>query len=604
MKNYELFTKDSQAFFYNLKARPIQSMLDYDYLIKRKIPSIAAIIHPGKAGYHKVFFGTKEIFLPIYTTIEEACEKHPQTSSMINFASFRSAYLSSKQALDKEQIKTLTIVAEGLPERQVKELIALAKSKNKLIIGPATVGGIVADKFRIGHAGGSNENILKARLYRKGSVGFVSKSGGMMNEMFHIISRATDGINEGIAIGGDVFPGSTLLEHILRFEANPDIKMIISLGELGGKAEYEIAEAKKQGKITKPLVMWVSGTCANLFPFQVQFGHAGAKAGKEEESAQTKNQILKEVGIIVPESFEKLEETIKNTFLKLNITMSEDNKPTIPQDYQEAVKAGLVRRPTNFTSTISSDLGEEPTYNKIPLSQLIEENASLGRVIGLLWFKKNLPNHFTRFIDLCLVICADHGPAVATAHNAMVTARAGKDLISSLIAGLTTIGDRHGGAIDGAAKYFREACDNKQEPTDFVESMKKQGIYIPGIGHKIKSKRNPDKRVEFLKDFARKNFPATKYLDYALQVEEVTLQKAETLILNVDGCIGALFLDAMDGCFAKEEIAETLNAGCLNGLFALSRSIGIIGHVLDQKRLNAPLYRHPTDDIFYSDWAL
>ena len=66
-----------------------------------------------------------------------------------------------------------------------------------------------------------------------------------MNEMFHIISRSTDGINEGIAIGGDVFPGSTLLEHILRFEANPEIKMIVSLGELGGKAEYDIAEAKK-----------------------------------------------------------------------------------------------------------------------------------------------------------------------------------------------------------------------------------------------------------------------------------------------------------------------------------------------------------------------
>jgi len=596
-----LFNRESQAFFYNLKTRPIQSMLDYDYLIQRSTPSITAIIHPGKAGHHKAFFGTKEIFIPVYVTLEEACLKHPYASSMINFASFRSAYLSSKQALDKEQIKTITIVAEGLPERQVKDLIALAKHKNKTIIGPATVGGIVAGKFRIGHAGGSNENILQAKLYRKGSVGFVSKSGGMMNEMFHIISRSTDGINEGIAIGGDVFPGSTLLEHILRFEANPEIKMIVSLGELGGKAEYDIAEAKKQGKITKPLVMWVSGTCANLFPFQVQFGHAGAKAGKEEESAQVKNQVLREAGVIVSSSFEKLEETIKNTFLKLNLTVSEDTKPTIPLDYQDAVKAGLVRRATNFTSSISSDLGDEPTYNKIPLSQLIAEDASIGKIIGLLWFKKNLPNYFTQFINLCLVICADHGPAVATAHNAMVTARAGKDLISSLIAGLTTIGDRHGGAIDSAAKYFREACDNGQAPAAFVENMKKQGIYIPGIGHRVKSKRNPDKRVEFLKDFARKNFPATKFLNYALQVEEVTLQKAETLILNVDGCIGVLFLDAMSSTFTKEEIAETLHIGCLNGLFTLSRSIGIIGHALDQKRLNAPLYRHPTDDIFYSD---
>jgi ATP citrate (pro-S)-lyase len=601
MEDYELFTKDSQAFFYNLKGKPIQSMLDFDYLAKRETPSIAAIIHPGRKGLHKTFFGTKEILIPIYSTINEAVKKHPLACGLINFASFRSAYNSTKQALEQNQIKTVVIVAEGLPERQIKELIAIAKKHNKTIIGPSTVGGIIAGRFRIGYTGGSNENIIKTKLYLPGSVGFVSKSGGMMNEMFNIIARATDGINEGIAIGGDVFPGSTLLDHILCFEANPNIKMIVALGELGGKAEYEIASAVKEGKITKPIVMWVSGTCASLFPFEMQFGHAGAKAGKEEESAQAKNDVLREAGVIIPENFEKFEETIKNTFKKLGITMQEEETPTMPKDYQEAVKEGLVRRPTNFTCTISSDLGEEPTYNGIPLSKLIEENASLGKVIGLLWFKKELPEYFSKFLDMCLVICADHGPAVATAHNAIVTSRAGKDIITSLISGLTTIGDRHGGAIDGAARYFKEACDSGMDPHDFVESMKKKGIYIPGIGHKVKSKKNPDKRVELLKKFAEENFPATKYLDYALKVEEITLQKAENLILNVDGCIGVLFLDAMQETFSQEEIEQTINIGCLNGLFALSRSIGMIGHIIDQKRMNAPLYRHPVDDILYAD---
>ena len=57
LQPYELFTKKSQTFFYNLKAKPIQRMLDFDYLSKREIPSVAAIIHPGRSGYHKVFFG-------------------------------------------------------------------------------------------------------------------------------------------------------------------------------------------------------------------------------------------------------------------------------------------------------------------------------------------------------------------------------------------------------------------------------------------------------------------------------------------------------------------------------------------------------------------
>jgi len=591
MEEYELFNKNSQTFFYNLKATPIQHMLDFDYLCKRTTPSISAIIHPGRTGFHKAFFGKFEILIPIYQNIKEAVQKHPNTDSLINFASFRSAYQSSRQALLEPTIKTITIVAEGIPERQTKVLIALAKQNHKTIIGPSTVGGIIAGQFRIGHAGGMNENITRAKLYRPGSVGLVSRSGGMMNEFFNIISRATDGVYEGIAIGGDQFPGSTLLEHMLRYEANPNIKMIVALGEIGGNSEYEIIEAKKEGKLTKPIVMWVSGTCANIFPWEVQFGHAGAKAGTKEESAQAKNSALKEAGIIVPDSFEEFEEKIAETFKKH--VQSENNMgepPTIPE-----------RKTTNITCTISSDLGAEHSYNNIPISEIIEKNNGIGDIIGLLWFKKKLPTHFTKFLELVIIITADHGPAVSGAHNAIVASRAGKDVISSLCAGLLTIGPRFGGAIDAAGKYFKTARDNNTDPEIFVKEMKSKGIHIPGIGHRIKSKKNPDKRVEILKNYAKENFPSTKYLNYALQVEEITLKKAEHLILNVDGCIAALFLDALSSSdqFTAEEIEQIIEIGYMNGLFALARTIGMIGHILDQKRLGERLYRHDAEDILY-----
>ena len=534
LRLYELFAKDSQTFFFNLKEEPVQRMLDFDFLSQRTTPSIAAIIHPGRKGFHKAFFGPREILIPIYPTLVEAVNHHPNVDSIINFASFRSAFQSSKEALLTNSIRTITIVAEGVPERQVKELIALAQEHHKTIIGPATVGALVAGQFRVGHAGGMIENILKAKLYRPGSVGYVSKSGGMMNEMFHIISRATNGIYEGVAIGGDVFPGSTLLDHILRFEQNPNIKMIVALGELGGKAEYEIIEAKKQHKITKPIVMWVSGTCANLFPFSVQFGHAGAKANKEEETAQAKNQALKEAGIIIPDNFENFEATIHKVYndlvaLKRIMPSSEVPPPAIPQDYHHMVKQGAVRKPTNFTTTISSDVGEEPTYGTIPISKIIEEKYSLGDILGLLWFKQKLPAYFSKFLEISILLTADHGPAVSGAHNAIVASRAGKDIISSLCSGLLTIGPRFGGAIDDASRYFQEACDHNTPPQEFVETMKQKGIPIPGIGHRVKSLRNPDKRVELLKDFAKKQFPSTKYLQYALSVEKITTQKAENL---------------------------------------------------------------------------
>ena len=76
----------------------------------------------------------------------------------------------------------------------------------------------------------------------------------------------------------------------------------------------------------------------------------------------------------------------------------------------------------------------------------------------------------------------------AGAHNTIVTSRAGKDIVSCLVSGLLTIGPRFGGAIDDAARYFRDACDRQLDPDEFVEEMKKQGIRVPGIGHRIKSK--------------------------------------------------------------------------------------------------------------------
>ena len=157
--------------------------------------------------------------------------------------------------------------------------------------------------------------------------------------------------------------------------------------------------------------------------------------------------------------------------------------------------------------------------------------------------------------------------------------------------------------IDGAAKYFKEGVDGQMSAAEFVANMKKRAINIPGIGHRVKSKDNPDKRVELLKDFAKKNFPQTRYLDFALAVEQETLKKANNLILNVDGCIGVTFVDLLSGCgeFSDEELKDIVDIGYLNGLFILARSIGLIGHALDQKRLGQGLYRHPYDDVMFID---
>jgi len=603
--NYTLFDKDTTAIVFGYQQNAIQRMLDFDYICRREKPSVACIVNPTRDGLHKCFWGTSEVLIPMYRTLTEATENHPDAEVLVNFSSFRSAYPTSKEALESDTIRTVAIIAEGIPEHRTRELIEIAQQQCKWIIGPATVGGIAAGAFRIGNTAGTLENIVASRLHRPGSVAYVSKSGGLSNELNNILSRNTDGVYEGVAIGGDRYPGSTFIQHLLRFEANPAIKMLVLLGEVGGLDEYDVVEALRDGRIAKPLVAWCIGTCTKVFPAEVQFGHAGARAGTERETADAKNAALREAGAIVPDSFDAFDARIRETYDRLveegKLTPQPDvEPPNIPIDYKKALQKGLVRRASDFVTTISDDRGEEPKYCGVPISSIFEENYGLGGVIGLLWFKKRLPKWATDFLQMVILLIADHGPAVAGAHNAIVAARAGKDLVSSLVSGLLTIGPRFGGAVNGAADVFT-AYHDAGHPADFmVKDMKSKGVNIQGIGHRIKSVTNPDKRVELLKNYAKSHFPMTPYLDYALQVEKLTTAKRGNLILNVDGCIGILCCDMLRSIGSSpDEVREFIALGALNSLFVLGRSIGIIGHVMDQKRLKTRLYRQPWDDILY-----
>ena len=96
------------------------------------------------------------------------------------------------------------------------------------------------------------------------------------------------------------------------------------------------------------------------------------------------------------------------------------------------------RRPTSFSSTISDERGEELTYNKIPVSDFVAQ-GSIANVIGHLRLKQQLPDYALRFLNTVIILLADHGPAVSGATNTIITARAGKDVVDSVCAGLLAI---------------------------------------------------------------------------------------------------------------------------------------------------------------------
>merc|ERR1712167_72687 len=166
------------------------------------------------------------------------------------------------------------------------------------------------------------------------------------NELNNMICRHSNGVYEGVAIGGDRYPGSRFLDHMLRYQADPNAKILVLLGEVGGVDEYAIIEAVRDGRITKPMIAWCVGTCASCFTTEVQFGHAGAQARGDTETAAAKNAAMKEAGIIVPESFDKLPAAIDSLYTTMVeegeiVEVPEAETPAVPMDYTWAKSLGL-----------------------------------------------------------------------------------------------------------------------------------------------------------------------------------------------------------------------------------------------------------------------
>ncbi|KAF8314650.1 hypothetical protein F5887DRAFT_1231708 [Amanita rubescens] len=361
----------------------------------------------GGRHIQKFYWGTKETILPVYTSVKDAAAKHPDVDVVVNFASNRSIHSSTLECMTLLQIKAIALISGGVPERHAPELLWMAHAKGVLIIGPATVHGIKPGCFRIGNSG----------RYRPGSVGYVSKSGGMSNELNNILSLVTDGTYEGIAIGGDRYPGTTFIDHLLCYEQDPDCKMHVLLGEVGGIEKYRVIEAVKKRIIKKPIIAWAIGTCAKMFTTEVQFGHTGSMANSDMETADAKNRAMKEAGFIVPDTFEELPQVLKET-------------------YQRLVRNG----------TIGPEEGEGASYH------------SHGLQMGT-----GLPTWATKFIEMVLMT-ADHGPAVSGAMNTIMATRTGKDLISSLASAVSN------GALDEAVAMFSNARDTGMTPRESVDS--------------------------------------------------------------------------------------------------------------------------------------
>lgn len=563
-------------------------MAEFCYMIKKPL-NVEAFVYPPDAGKtNEVPYGSGLLTIPVYKSVAEATVNHPQINTSLVYIGADRAMAGAMEALNDPKIKLVSMITEGVPEKDAKLLGAHARKLGKVFNGPSSIGIVSAGSCRLGVIGGAFDNLVLCKLYREGSFGVITKSGGLSNEIIWICSQFADGITTAIGIGGDAYPGTDYVSYLEMFEQDPQTKAVVIVGEMGGDLEERAADWYGAKKRRIKLLAVVSGFCQESLPKGMKFGHAGAKEGmKGEGSARSKSEALKKAGAIVPPTFGALGPAIKEVYqdlLKSGLVkeipeLSPAEMPKLPKTVDEAMKSGEVAVAPLIKTTISDDRGDEPLYDGYPASELINKGYEIPHVIGLLWDKRLISRQEAEIIKRIMMLSADHGPCVSGALTTILAACAGIGMSQAVAAGLIMIGPRFGGAVTDAGRYFKHAVDHKMSVDEFLAYMKKNVGPVPGIGHRVKSVRNPDKRVKELVGYVKSLGIKTPHLDFALEVEKVTSAKKDNLILNVDGTMAAVLVD----------IGFPVDS--LNGFFILSRTIGLIGHWVDQKRQESRLIR-------------
>ena len=563
-------------------------MAEFRYMIKQPL-NISAFVYPPDAGKtNEVVCGTELVAIPIYKTVAEATANHPEINTSLVYIGANRAYEGAMDALNDPKIQTVSMITEGVPEKDAKLLGKHARKLGKVFNGPSSIGVVSAGECRLGVIGGAFDNLTACKLYRPGSFGVITKSGGLSNEIIWICSQFADGITTAIGIGGDAYPGTDYVSYLEMFENDPQTKAVVIVGEMGGDLEERAAEWYGAKKRRIKLLAVVSGFCQESLPKGMKFGHAGAKEGlKGEGSARAKSEALKKSGAIVPDTFGALgpaikathEELLKSGEVKAIPDLAPADVPRLPKTVAEAKKDGEVLVAPLIRTTISDDRGDEPYYQGYPASELINAGYDIPHIIGLLWDNRLVSKQEAEIIKRILMLSADHGPCVSGALTTVIAACAGIGLSQAVAAGMIMIGPRFGGAVTDAGRWFKYAIDNQLSVDDFLAYMKQNVGPVPGIGHRVKSLKNPDKRVKELVGYVKSLGIKTPHLDFALEVEKKTTVKKDNLILNVDGTMAAVLVD----------IGFPVDS--LNGFFVLARTIGMIGHWTDQKRQGSRLIR-------------
>ena len=252
--------------------------------------NVVAGVTPGKGG-------GEVLGVPVFNTVMEAMEETDANATLL-FVPPKFMYKAAYEAIISG-IPLVITIAEGVPVHEMLKLHHLAKEKGCRLIGPNSFGVISPGKAKAG--------FMAHRIFMPGNVGIMSRSATNCYETVFLLKQKGIGQSTVVGVGGDMIPGSTFADILPFFENDPDTKIIVLIGEIGG-SEEELAAAYIKENITKPVVALIAG---KNVPNDTSMGHAGAIVSPDGEgSAEKKEAELRNAGVYIAEGTEDLVEIL------------------------------------------------------------------------------------------------------------------------------------------------------------------------------------------------------------------------------------------------------------------------------------------------------
>jgi succinyl-CoA synthetase alpha subunit len=245
---------------------------------KRYGTQVVAGVTPGKGGQDVEG-------IPVFDTVADAVEETGANTSMV-FVPARFAGDAIYEAVDSG-IRTVVCIAEGLPAHEMLRIYTYIRPKGVTMIGPNCPGALSPGKANVG--------IIPAEIFREGNVGLVSRSGTLTYQIGHELTQLGLGNSTIVGIGGDPVVGSSFVDVLEQFEADPETEYVVMVGEIGGNEE-EKAALYIEERMSKPVIAYIAGFTA---PPGKTMGHAGAIISGSAGTAEAKKETLEACGIRV-----------------------------------------------------------------------------------------------------------------------------------------------------------------------------------------------------------------------------------------------------------------------------------------------------------------